>query len=357
MATAKKAPAKKATPKKAAPAKKVAAKKAAALGKKAVPTKKAAPAEKTAPTKKALTSSKAAAKKRAVNAALMKALTPSSALTVSDVERSSTQHSTGPSHSGRGWDAYLSDRDKRLFPAAGYGGLVGFGERPVVLVVDVSYAFTGDVREPIFDSVRRWHNSAGEEAWDAVDNIALLLQAARSKHLPIIYTTGPLEPLPAGFGWGLGLAKCTRETEDLDRPEANQIIREIAPQPVDIVIQKPMPSAFFGTPLSSYLIDLKADSLIVCGVSTSGCVRASVNDGFSLNYRMLVAEECTFDRGQASHWLNLFDMHMKCADVLPMCEIVSYLETLPDGLFFAQMPALSAPAVPQAHVSSKRDAG
>jgi nicotinamidase-related amidase len=124
------------------------------------------------------------------------------------------------------------------------------------------------------------------------------------------------------------------------RADGNTIIAPIAPRPEDIVIEKGKPSVFFGTLLSSYLVDLQADSIIACGTTTSGCVRATVIDGFSLNFRMSVVEECTFDRGQASHAINLFDMHQKYADVVPLAETLEFLRQLPRGLFDARMPIL-----------------
>jgi len=102
-------------------------------------------------------------------------------------------------------------------------------------------------------------------------------------------------------------------------------------------VLKQMPSAFHGTRLQSYLTFLNCDSVIVTGTTTSGCVRASVIDAFSQNFRVIVAEECCFDRSQASHAINLCDMNAKYADVISTAEVISYVETLPDGLF--ELPA------------------
>ena len=96
----------------------------------------------------------------------------------------------------------------------------------------------------------------------------------------------------------------------------------IAPGPRDIVIKKQKPSGFFGTNLASYLTLLGCDSVIVVGTTTSGCVRATVVDAFSLNYRVILAEEGCFDRSEASHAVSLCDMHAKYADVVPTAEIL-----------------------------------
>ena len=237
-----------------------------------------------------------------------------------------------------GWDRYLTEQDKAVFDASGYGARAGLGRRPVVLVVDVSYGFCGDRPEPVLQSIERWHNSCGEVAWDGIAAIRELLDAARAKRLPVIYSTG--QDLRADrFDSGRWADKNPRQYEA--DPRENEIVAEIAPTGADIVIRKYKPSVFFGTLLAGYLTDLQADSLIVCGTTTSGCVRATVVDAFSLNYRVAVVEEATFDRGEVSHWINLADMNFKYADVMPLREVVDVIEALPAGLFDDRMPALA----------------
>ena len=107
----------------------------------------------------------------------------------------------------------------------------------------------------------------------------------------------------------------------------------IAPGPQDIVIRKQKPSGFFGTNLAAYLTLLGCDSVVVVGTTTSGCVRATVVDAFSLNYRVTLAEEGCFDRSEASHAISLCDMHAKYADVVPTAEVLSYFDRLATGLF------------------------
>lgn len=237
---------------------------------------------------------------------------------------------------GRIWDQYLTERDKQVFATSGFGARAGFGKRPALLVIDVSYGFAGDKPdEPILESIRRWSNSCGAESWDAIKVISDLATAFRGKKLPVIYTTGQTRP----DGWDMGSWswKNTRTGESVPRPtqelDANEIVKEIAPAPQDIVVYKQKPSGFFGTNLASYLQLLGADSVIVTGTTTSGCVRATVIDAFSLNFRVTVAEEGCFDRSQASHAVNLCDMHAKYADVLPAAEIIAHVATLSDDLF------------------------
>jgi maleamate amidohydrolase len=231
-----------------------------------------------------------------------------------------------------GWERYLTERDKRIFPASGYGRRGGFGHRPAILVVDVNYSFVGERPEPIEESVKDWPLSAGEEGWRAVEHTVTLLAAARAKGVPVLYATSPTDPTE--YRWGLGRwGDKNPGSAEPKGARAAEIVAPIAPRDGEIVIVRSKPSMFFGTELASYLVDLGVDGLIVCGVTTSGCVRATVVDGFSYNFRMAVVEECTFDRGEASHWINLFDMNQKYADVVSLDEVVTYLDGLEDGLF------------------------
>ena len=232
------------------------------------------------------------------------------------------------------WDKFLTDRDKAVFSAGGFGARMGFGKRPALLVVDVNYAFCGDKPEPILESIKRWPTSCGEEAWEGVRVIKRLIEAARAKGLPVIYTTNKKRPDMWDNGsWSW---KNTRQNERLRTQtnlDPNAVVDEIAPGPRDILIQKQKPSAFYATPLQSYLTLLGCDSLLVAGATTSGCVRASVLDAFSSNYRVAVVEDACFDRSQASHAVSLCDMHAKYADIVESAEVIDFIFTLPAAMF------------------------
>jgi maleamate amidohydrolase len=230
------------------------------------------------------------------------------------------------------WDRFLTERDRAVYEKTGYGTNLGFGERPAVLVIDVNYNFVGHEPAPILESIEVWRNSCGEEGWRGVAAIRKLLEAARDRSLPIVYTTG-IEPRPDGLGKGFLRNRRAGEHPSVAGLAGNDIVSEISPEPEDIFIPKAKPSAFFGTPLLSYLVELGVDSLLVCGTTTSGCVRASVIDAFSSGLRVSVVEECTFDRGEASHAINLFDMNSKYADVVTLEETVGYIKRLPEDLF------------------------
>jgi len=234
------------------------------------------------------------------------------------------------------WDDVLTERDKQVFAAAGYGKRQGFGGKPAVIVVDVNYNFVGDVPEPILASIKKYRNSCGEEGWQGVYQISRLLDAARDKKVPIFYSTAPSHRV--GLMAGRWHGKNSRGTEDFQShaQDGNEIVREIAPHEGDIVILKDKPSVFFGTPLMSYLHELQVDTLLVVGTTTSGCVRATVVDAFSYNFKVVVVEECVFDRGQTSHKVNLFDMQAKYADVVPLEAALSYLAELSRELYVPQ---------------------
>jgi nicotinamidase-related amidase len=239
------------------------------------------------------------------------------------------------------WSKYLTPRDRQVLERSGYGARMGYGRRPALMIVDVSYNFCGDAPAPILDSIARWRNSCGEDAWRAIDRIKPLAAACRARGVPVFYSTN--QRRPDGFDAGSWRWKNARELEDNDADiRGNRIVADIAPQPQDVVVYKTKPSAFFGTPLLSFLIDLKVDSLLVCGVSTSGCVRATVIDAFSNNLRCAVIADGCFDRIEASHAINLFDMHAKYADVVTSDEAIAFVESLPERLF--ELPGARAAA-------------
>lgn len=234
------------------------------------------------------------------------------------------------------WDKFLTERDRQVFEAAGYGARGGFGRRPALLVVDVNYGFVGDKPEPILELIKRWMNSCGEDGWKAVAVIKKLIAVARTKGIPVIYTTGVRRD--DGWDQGAWAFKNTRVRKDYlglkpNQLKSNVIVPEIAPGPKDIVIGKQKPSAFYGTPLQSYLTHLQCDSVLVTGTTTSGCVRATAVDAFSANYHVTVIEDACADRSQVSHAINLCDLNAKYADVVGSAEVMEYIRKLADGLF------------------------
>jgi nicotinamidase-related amidase len=213
------------------------------------------------------------------------------------------------------WDDVIPAEEQAAYEKGGWGGRVGFGERPAVIVVDMNNAFV-DPRYP--------YSSPPAQA--AVPHIRRLLEVARSRSAPVLFTTGarPRTPAERGRWKSAGISSPLMES-----PQALEIYSELAPQPGEIVISKNRPSAFFGTDLASLLIYSSVDTLIVAGTVTSGCVRATCLDAFNYNFRVIVPQECVCDRGQVSHKVALFEIHTKYGDVIPVEEVLSYLEALP----------------------------
>ena len=227
----------------------------------------------------------------------------------------------------RVWERFLTEQD-RAHLAMRPPRRRGFGERPALLLIDLYRWVFGDKPEPILEAIKKWPSHCGLDGWNAIPPIQKLLAKARDVGIPIVHTTG-LD------GAGVAPRSHRREAElQADRdPEAQErlrrrydIIDEVKPLSGEAVIRKASPSGFWGTPLIGHLNSLHVDTIITCGESTSGCVRASVVDGCTYRFRMVVVEECVFDRHQTTHAMNLFDMNQKYADVLPLQEALDYLD-------------------------------
>lgn len=230
---------------------------------------------------------------------------------------------------GNVWDDVLPEEDRLVFERAGWGKEVGFGERPVLLVVDVIYNFVGDKPEPILESIKRWRYSCGERGWEGVAHLERLIAAAREREVPIFYTG--MDRRPDGFDQGAWNWKSHRagDASDIKGSLGNEIVAEIAPQPQDVYFVKDKPSAFHGTHLLDYLVYLGADTVITTGTTTSGCVRASAVDAAQYNFRSVVPHECVWDRSTISHKVNLLDIQMKYGDVKGVDDVIAYIEGLP----------------------------
>ena len=234
----------------------------------------------------------------------------------------------------RSWEKYLSERDRMLAWGKPGDARDGFGSRPVVLQIDNYYAAVGIEREDVVQSRKKWGASAGLEGWAAIDKTVDLLRAARANGVPVIHAlnTGKSDHEQYGAR-GARLSSTPRERTPLaitpeERMKGYDPIEEVKPLPGEMVIMKASASAFLGTSLVMQLNYLEADTVICCGEATSGCVRATVVDGAMYRYRMAVVEECTYDHEEAPHFINLFDMHARNADVVFLDETIAYLDSI-----------------------------
>ncbi|MBW3097253.1 isochorismatase family protein [Pseudohoeflea coraliihabitans] len=231
------------------------------------------------------------------------------------------------------WDQFLSEADRRKLGQIGRTGPDGLGQRPAIMVIDVSWGFAGDEPgEDILASIKRWPNSCGAESWQAIERIQILCDAARAQGVPIIYTTGQARADAWDIGSWAWKNSRTREQVPVSVQErdANEIVAPLAPTSSDAVIYKRKPSAFFGAPTATHLRRLGCDSVLLTGTTTSGCVRASAVDAFSHGFKVAAVSDGCFDRVQASHALALFDIAMRYGTVLDTQAGISHLNGLAD---------------------------
>jgi len=224
----------------------------------------------------------------------------------------------------RPWDGIISEDEQKAYRAAGFGKPTGMGTRPALLIIDVQYRTTGTVEKPFWEAIKEFPTSCGDVAWNAVRNIQPILALFRDKNWPVLYPH--VAPKKAYDGGRLA----AKVPSIMTIPEKGyEFVAEVAPVDGDILVPKKQPSAFFGTALTSYLIDVDADTLVVTGCTTSGCVRSSVVDAFAYNFRIAVPEDGVYDRSKVSHAVNLFDMSEKYADVMPSADLLKNLSDIP----------------------------
>lgn len=193
------------------------------------------------------------------------------------------------------------------------------GPKPALLAIDLYELVYEGGSKPVAEVSKAHPMSCGIYAWEAIPPTQRLLASARGADIPILYTTVETRPDSQ--------PKSVVATKRRGRPNPAgfEIRPEFAPQPGDTVIRKMRASAFFGTPLVAHLTQLGIQTVIICGESTSGCVRASAIDAYSYGFHVVIVEECCFDRNRLSHKVNLFDMHHKYADVMGVDEVVEHL--------------------------------
>ena len=222
------------------------------------------------------------------------------------------------------WDDIIPLSEQEIYARAGFGKPVGLGQRPALLVIDVQYRTVGEQPDlPIEKAILQYPTSCGEIGWRAVREIEKLVRWFRAANLPIIY---PHVAVKAAHDRGQFADKVPGV---MSIPiHGYEFVREVAPVAGDICIAKSHASAFFGTALASSLVSSRVDSLIFTGCTTSGCVRASVVDACSLNYKCVVPQDAVFDRSAVSHAVNLFDMASKYADVMPTSSVITTLDLM-----------------------------
>lgn len=199
------------------------------------------------------------------------------------------------------------------------------GPSPALLAVDLYENVYGGGPLPVVEAIKTHPSSCGEYAWAAIEPTQRLFAAARNAGLPVFYTTS--DSRADARPRGIGATKRATAASGAD-PKRYVIRPEFQPQPGDVVITKQRASGFFSTPLMVHLTRLGVRSVIICGESTSGCVRATAVDAHSNGLHVTLVEECCFDRSLISHKINLFDIHHKYADVMTIDEVLAHLDKM-----------------------------
>jgi len=202
-----------------------------------------------------------------------------------------------------------------------YQRKVFVGPRPALLAIDLYDVVYRGGPQPPHKLAKTHPNSCGEYAYAAIEPTKRLFDAARAAALPIFYSTGDTrtESRP-------NFITATKRVRPPVDPADYAIRPEFKPQPGDVVITKQRASVFYGTPLLAHLTQLGIQTIIMCGESTSGCVRATAVDAYSNGFHVVLVEECCFDRSLLSHKVNLFDMHHKYTDVMHVDDVITHLD-------------------------------
>jgi nicotinamidase-related amidase len=205
--------------------------------------------------------------------------------------------------------------DEEFFRQRGFGVTIGFGERPALIVIDMIKGFT-DASMPLganLDSQLEAHHP--------------LLDAAHTRGIPVIFSTviyNDHDQKDAGL-WGIKMKGSL--TLKVGTP-AVEVDPRLDMRPTDSLLVKKYASCFFGTDLVSRLMNLRVDTLIITGCTTSGCVRATAVDAVQNGFRPMVVREAVGDRSKAAHDQSLFDLNAKYADVVSLDETLQYLKTI-----------------------------
>lgn len=222
------------------------------------------------------------------------------------------------------WDQYLEEQDKKVLERGRFARRMGFGKNPAIIVVDAQKYMVGELGKE-----SEWPSSSGEPGHKAMEQIVALVNHGQKRNIPVFFTRFEIDP----SGKDMGVYALKRDL--LKTPHwclsgeiGAELVNDLVPNDKDIVFVKKKPSCFHGTPLLGYLVERQIDTVIVVGGSTSNCVRATVFDAASYNYRVIIPQEAVFDRFPISNAISLFDMDRQFADVVSAQEVFNYFDTL-----------------------------
>ncbi len=203
-----------------------------------------------------------------------------------------------------------------IYASQGFANATGIGVAPALVIVDFVLGFTN----PAY--------FGGGNILPAIERTAALLAWARARGWPVAHTR--VVYADDGADCGAFVRKVSSLAGLTEGSPLSQIVPELAPTAGELVIRKRMPSAFFGTGLAGWLSFRRVDTVLVAGCTTSGCVRASVVDACSHDFRTVVVTDCVGDRAMAPHEANLFDMGQKYADLMMLAELQAATGPIPE---------------------------
>ena len=198
-----------------------------------------------------------------------------------------------------------------IYERQGFGNQSGFGKQPALLIVDFVNAFANP------------DEFGGGNIGEVITKTKVLLTKSRLAEIPISFTR--VIYAEDGSDAGVFCLKAPGLLKLTEVSHGSQVVDDLAPGIGEYIVRKTQPSAFFGTSLASWLHARLVDTLLVTGCTTSGCIRASVVDAMSYNFRTVVVTDCVGDRAIAPHDANLFDMEQKYADLMTSEEVISKL--------------------------------
>lgn len=199
------------------------------------------------------------------------------------------------------------------YAKSGFGNRIGFGRSPALIVVDMVQAYF-EKGAPLYAEV---------EAELAVSH--LLIASARQSQIPVVFTR--VEYLPGGADGGYFYQKVAA-LSGLERGSPlGAFAAGISPEPDDIIVTKQYPSSFFGTSLAATLNAMGVDTCLICGLTTSGCVRATALDALQNGFRPVVIPDACGDRDPGVQKANIFDLGQKYADIVPSADVMTWMRS------------------------------
>ena len=203
--------------------------------------------------------------------------------------------------------------DLDVYEKQNFGNQSGIGDTPALLIVD----FVNGFADP--------EQFGGGNIQAAIDKTVELLAFARAEKLPVASTR--VVYADDGSDTGVFCIKAPGLKALTEDAPASKIVDQLTPIEVEYVVCKTQPSGFFGTDLAEWYQNQGVDTVLITGCTTSGCIRASVIDAMSHNFKTVVVTDCVGDRAIGPHEANLFDMGQKYADLMTAAEVMTAINS------------------------------